>query len=895
MNGHWLLRLSQNKQNDFRPTKGFFMKSLTRLFLTLSFLIMTAAQSAEPAKQVTAERNVLCWYMVCFGNSVEGYKQEIELAQRHGIDGFLLDVGAWEGNYIESATRMYEAAKQLNSGFKLAMAPEYSVQPFTDKVCDMLLKFKDHPNQLRHDGKVVLSGYGGAAAFSPVVEKLKTGGVPICLVPYAFLPKFLYHPSIESFANEFDTTPALDGLMMFNACELSTAISDNAAARRLTQTRGKILGAGVIPAYNSANLQDYRGLSGYLAMWEGAINDGADWISIVIWNDYNEDSGLMPSRWPSGSERYLFDRDESFLTATAYGSAWFKSGRRPAIAQDKMFVTYRNRSKWMRKAWDGKEWVDSSLTSSGRYDQIHDDVEDLIYVDTFLTAPATVTVQLAGKDHRFDLPAGVGHAEVPMSAGVPHLILERDKKIVADVVGRKEIIDKATERNSFLGYHAVNRTWASGTAIGPVVKRIEAESGTLESGATVVTEGNTKAVQNTATKGSGFSVPVNGLKTGTYNVRIVYSNPSDEEARLTLFADGPPRGTGDYPYFIPAYLPPTGKGKFQTVSFLWSLYETTSSLKMQWLPGQMWGQPDKNDDDYGVVLIDAIELIRVEPVAMPDKGNANMPELISIPGGDFSMGSEKGEPDEKPKHAVKISGFAMGKYEITNEEFERFDPSHRALRNGNSWRNREPVLHVSWVDAAKYCNWLSTQHGLTPAYSEQPFDPAKPNEKFWTANFSADGFRLPTEAEWEYVATGRGEGRTYPWGEAAPMPSLHGRFQFRSKSGPDVPRPATDDGGVVVVGSYPAGASRDGVMDLAGNAAEWCNDWYANYSLDAQTDPSQNKPGNYRVIRGGSWSWYSYSQRATDREFNSQNYPGHAYYGFRVVLPAAGCKKLILK
>lgn len=114
----------------------------------------------------------------------------------------------------------------------------------------------------------------------------------------------------------------------------------------------------------------------------------------------------------------------------------------------------------------------------------------------------------------------------------------------------------------------------------------------------------------------------------------------------------------------------------------------------------------------------------------------------------------------------------------------------------------------------------------------------------------------------------------------------------------------------MVVGSYPAGASRDGVMDLAGNVAEWCSDWYHPYaSTDAaatsppaaaveaapglsQADPCNQTPSHSRVIRGGSWGYHSFSQRAADREFNNQRYPGYIYVGFRLAIGEAGHRKL---
>jgi formylglycine-generating enzyme required for sulfatase activity len=96
----------------------------------------------------------------------------------------------------------------------------------------------------------------------------------------------------------------------------------------------------------------------------------------------------------------------------------------------------------------------------------------------------------------------------------------------------------------------------------------------------------------------------------------------------------------------------------------------------------------------------------------------------------------------------------------------------------------------------------------------------------------------------------------------------------------------------MVVGSYPAGASRDGVMDLAGNVCEWCTDWFNPYTADATADPCSRAPSNYRSLRGGSWGYYGLGQRCADREYNNPGYGGYIYIGLRVALPEAGWKKL---
>jgi hypothetical protein len=140
--------------------------------------------------------------------------------------------------------------------------------------------------------------------------------------------------------------------------------------------------------------------------------------------------------------------------------------------------------------------------------------------------------------------------------------------------------------------------------------------------------------------------------------------------------------------------------------------------------------------------------------------------------------------------------------------------------------------------------------------------------------------------------TGEGQWRTYPWGEEEPEPMVQGNFQLkRAVEVPDYMR-SQHAQGVVTVGNFPEGASRDGVMDLAGNVAEWCSDWYQMYGEGATTDPLETRESHSRLIRGGSWGYYGYSQRSADREFNSPVYPGYIFVGFRVALPQAGWEKV---
>ena len=867
-------------------------------------LLMTCISKLYAEEQPAAPetpRRVLAHYMVCFSLSVDLIKQEMLLAQAHGLDGFAVDFGAWlerdgkETGYVPAMDRIFEAARQLDNGFQLLLTPEGSVYPDPINIVHLVKRYYNHPNIWRHNGRVVLAPYGrNGWRDGEALQILRDEGYDVLYVPFTTLGRHEMSLNFETALRLFNG-PEHEGLWRFTTdCTPRGSRITNANMRRAAVFAGKLFMAGVPVHYNSANVRDYRGLQGYASVWEGIIHDRPEWVQIITWNDYNEDTNLMHYKWKRMWDKQLYNRDGSYLDATAYWANWFKTGLPPEIRQDKIFFAYRDRSRYHVMGWDPKkeEWVDHTMKNYP-FTQIHDDVRDFVYVTSFLTAPAELEVELGGSTHEFSPPAGVWHGELPMKPGVPRFILRRNGETLIDVVGRRSIIEKETPQNSLmLNPQQFGRIWAGSAAYGPVT-RIRPAEGKLTEPAELREAGRRNAVFLPSKEGAALTLPISNLSTGTYNIRFDYSNPNDYDARLTLFADGAFEDrsgvdrsdpTGEERCRIPLWLPPTADGEWATSTLYWTLFEDTTQLRIECHrndPPRQERQPGWNDT--GEVYIDAVELVRVLPTEAAPARTEVWPEMVMIPGGTFTMGGEGGEPDELPAREVTLSTFAIAKYPITNEEFERFMPEHRGWRDGFSWRDREPLIYVGWRDAARYCNWLSKQNGLQQAYEE---------DGDWQIDRNANGFRLPTEAEWEYAATGRGENRKYPWGNETPVPMIHGNFE--SQAALDVPGVlrSTEAMGTTVVGSFPAGASRDGVMDMAGNVVEWCSNWYGYYPDKAQTDPLQTQPSHSRVLRGGSWGYYGLSQRSKDREFNSQSYPGYIYVGFRVALPEAGWNAL---
>ena len=182
------------------------------------------------------------------------------------------------------------------------------------------------------------------------------------------------------------------------------------------------------------------------------------------------------------------------------------------------------------------------------------------------------------------------------------------------------------------------------------------------------------------------------------------------------------------------------------------------------------------------------------------------------------------------------------------------------------------MVLVSWLDAVEYCNWLSRKEGLTPFYTL--------TGSSVSADWSAGGYRLPTEAEWEYAARSRGKAYKYSWGNGSPEGSI--ADETAKKTFPSLAAWSGYTDGYTY--TAPVGSFRPnelGIYDMSGNVWEWCWDWYGGYASGSQTDPRGAASGSARVNRGGSCSSVATNDRTARRYSNDPAYQ-RANLGFRL-------------
>lgn len=178
---------------------------------------------------------------------------------------------------------------------------------------------------------------------------------------------------------------------------------------------------------------------------------------------------------------------------------------------------------------------------------------------------------------------------------------------------------------------------------------------------------------------------------------------------------------------------------------------------------------------------------------------------------------------------------------------------------------QHPVKMVSWYGSACYCDWMSMMNGLPAYYNGNWNQTPSPNNPY-----TATGYRLPTEAEWEFAAQFDDE-RTYPWGDNTPTCTYANYYIFTGGSCGCWSSP---------VGTHPAGATTLGMQDMAGNIWEWCNDWYVAYTSSPVTDPPGPSTGSGRILRGGGWTINAAFLPNAIRTYAAPSFINH--YGFRL-------------
>jgi len=418
--------------------------------VVLKLLTLVLVAVARPAG-ATLPHYVFAHYMVCYATygdwadtnlTIAGYEREIQAAQAAGIDGFALNLGAYDDPtqlyYNNRVAMIYEAAEQLGTGFKLFFSIDFNG---TNEIIDAVQTYAQRTNTFLWNGSVVLSTYAhNGLPWAYIRGQLSTNGVNTFFIPYLYSTPMHELPAYADGVGILSTWGnALDGLFLWAAGgNPNLLVQCNLGYNQACIEAGKPFMATFAPTYwgcvqttLARRYYESQGGEGTAMQWNSIITNQPDWVEICTWNDFNESTYVSPvdnpgQYFPNIASPYRYSH-AGYLELTKYYINWYKSGQQPPINQDALFYFYRT-SPYSTIATDTNDTVQP---------QWWGDVPaaDNIYNTVLLTAPAQLIVASGGNLSTNSLPAGISHVETPFTPGPQNFTIQRNGQTVVSLAG----------------------------------------------------------------------------------------------------------------------------------------------------------------------------------------------------------------------------------------------------------------------------------------------------------------------------------------------------------------------------------------------------------------------------------------------------------------------------
>jgi len=411
-------------------------KSSGFAFFTLVSLLAHAAtqESATPAP-----KRVFAHYMVCFatyGEGVNNYKREIREAQAAGIDGFALNCGSWhnEPHYPRRVAQLYQAAKELDSGFRLFFSIDLHNVDF---IVDMVRTYARHPAQFVHGDRAVVSTF--AASVVPwkegVLPRLREEGINVFFVPFFYAGQGIELPSYDDIVKlHAKWADVVDGLFYFGGPGLPSQLAaSNAASTKALHEAGKISMASYTPSYwghkqPGKRYYETAGGEGMELQWNSIIATQPEWVEIVTWNDFGEASYVCPIRDFSKALSFLEPPPRhchaGYLELSRHFIEKYKTGKEPDVEREGLFFFYRTHPQ------------DAVVKGEKPVDLRKGVIEDVLYVTTLTNAAAELRVTTGGAAAvPVPVSPGLQHHRFPFKPGPQRFELWRGGKAIAAANG----------------------------------------------------------------------------------------------------------------------------------------------------------------------------------------------------------------------------------------------------------------------------------------------------------------------------------------------------------------------------------------------------------------------------------------------------------------------------